>query len=106
MAGLVATYVSATQFTVVGDYTTLFTAGRSVKCNCGADGLKYGNVSTSAYGSPNTTVTLKAVSDAITNNLTEAWSGVVGEGLAGSVPDHNHDGTTHGAGGIAYAVWG
>lgn len=72
-----ATYVSATSFTVVGDQTTIFVAGRRVKCNCGVDGYDYGSIVSSSYGDPNTTVTLTTASDDITANLTSVeWSAV------------------------------
>lgn len=71
-----ATYVSGTSFTVVGDQTAIFTAGRAVKCDCAGDGIKYGWVASSAFDAV-TTVTLESDSDAITGNLaTASWSSV------------------------------
>jgi hypothetical protein len=83
---MLATYVSATQFTVVGDQTTIFVTNRRVKCDCGVDGLKYGTISTSAYTTL-TTVTLTAESDDLTANLTDVeWS----VQIPIAVPVHNH----------------
>ncbi len=83
---MLATYVSATQFTVVGDQTTIFVTNRRVKCDCGVDGFKYGTISTSAYTSL-TTVTLTAESDDLTANLTDVeWS----VQIPIAVPVHNH----------------
>jgi hypothetical protein len=72
-----ATYVSATSFTVVGDQTTIFVAGRRVKCNCGVDGYDYGTILSSAYTTL-TTITLTAASDDLTANLTSVeWSAII-----------------------------
>ena len=81
---MVATYVDADTFTVVGDQTSIFAVNRRVKCNCGVDGYKYGAVASSSYSSPNTTVNLTAASDNLTINLTATeWSVV----LPASEPD-------------------
>jgi len=81
-----ASYVSATQFTVAGDQTSLFTTGRRVRGDCGVDGYKYGTVSNSSYSDPNTTVTLEE--SVLTSNLTEVHYGVVDPSASGSLPDH------------------
>lgn len=80
-----ATYISATSFTVAGDQTTIFLAGRAVKMSCGVDGVKYGWVASSAYTTL-TTVILQAGSDAITNNLTSVeWSSLLPKGCSAKV---------------------
>lgn len=56
-SGLTPTFVSSTQFTVVGDYRTTFTVNRRVRIACTA-GTKYGYVSAVSFSSPNTTVTV------------------------------------------------
>jgi len=71
-----ATYVSATSFTIVGDQTAIFVTGRRIKANCGVDGYKYGAISAQAYSDPNTTVTLTAISDDLTANLSSVEWGV------------------------------
>lgn len=84
---MTGTYVSATQFTVVGDQTAIFLANRKVKCDCGVDGFRYGAISTSAFGAT-TTVTLTADSDDLTANLTDVeWS--VLEPKSISLHDHS-----------------
>jgi len=88
--GLVATYVDANTFTVATDLTTDFAVNRKVKCDCGVDGAKYGVVSASAYGDPNTTVDLTADSDDLTSNLTAVEWSVVKPGTAGNIPLHDH----------------
>jgi len=81
-----ASYVSATQFTVAGDQTDLFTTGRRVRGDCGVDGYKYGTVSNSSYSDPNTTVTLEE--SVLTSNLTVVHYGIVDPSAVGSMPDH------------------
>jgi hypothetical protein len=85
---LSATYSSATQFTVAADKTSDFAPGRAVRCDCGADGIKYGYVSYSSYSAPNTTVYLDSTeSQAITNNLsTVDFSRVLGKETGGNLP--------------------
>jgi len=81
-----ASYVSATQFTIAGDQTALFPAGRRVRGDCGVDGYKYGTVQSSSYSDPNTTVTLEE--SVLTSNLATVHYGVVKPGATGSLPDH------------------
>ena len=54
--GLSATYVSATSFTVSGDYTAYFKLGTKIRLVNST--TKYGYVLSSSYASPNTTVNL------------------------------------------------
>jgi hypothetical protein len=93
-----ADYVSATTFTVDGDQTSLFLTDRSVKADCGVDGIKYGIISTTSTGVDNTSVVLTASSDNLTANLTEVWYGVDASGYGGALPVHDHSGDL-GAGG-------
>lgn len=51
------TYSSATAFTLPGDYTSRFTAGRVVQVQVAA-GMVYSSVASSTYSAPNTTVNL------------------------------------------------
>jgi hypothetical protein len=90
MAGITASYITASSFSVVGDQTALFTVGRRVKCDCQGDGDKYGTILTSVYSSV-TTITLTAASDSLTSNLSEAWFGILDAGTSGAMPDHNHE---------------
>jgi len=94
---ITATYVSASSFTVVGDQAAEFSEGRRLKCNCVADGYKFGTIKSSVYTSL-TTITLTSPSDDLTSNLTEVLYGIQGPGTDGSVPVHNH-GEGEGAGG-------
>ena len=76
MAGIAASYVSATSFTVSGDTTDIFTVGRRVRCNCGASGIKIAPVVSSSYsvGDSLTTVTLDGSS--LDANLVDVKYGV------------------------------
>ena len=100
MAGLTATYISATSFSVLDDLTENFLTGRRIKADCGVDGIKYGTILSSSYGSV-TTVVLTSTSDALTSNLTEVWFGIIGaENNKQSMPEHSHDGTEASGGGV------
>ena len=98
MAGITATYVDADTFTVSSDMTLAFIEGRRVKCDCGANGYKYGTVESSSYGALTTTVNLIDTNDDLTVNLVAVWFGIVAPGTLGSFPKHPH-GITEGSGG-------
>jgi hypothetical protein len=66
LAGTYA-YVSASTFTIVGDYTTVFTTG--VKLMLNNTTTKYFYVLSSTYSAPNTTVTVTGGSDYSLANL-------------------------------------
>lgn len=85
---IAATYASATSFTVATDLTADFTPGRAIRADCGADGIKYGYVSYSAYGAPNTTVNLESTdSQEITANLvTVMFSRIKAKEAGGNTP--------------------
>ena len=57
---MIATYVAANQFTVVGDRTTEFITGRRITADCGVDGTRYCTVLSSSFGAT-TAVLLKKV---------------------------------------------
>jgi hypothetical protein len=99
MAGLSATYIDATCFSVVGDLTNTFVVGRRVKVDCGVDGYKFGTIESSIVDGTTTVVCLSATSDDLTANITQVWYGIVSEGVTGSVPIHSHDGA-EGSGGL------
>jgi len=84
-----ATYVSANQFTVAGDQTDIFPAGRRVKADCVGDGIKYVTVLSSSFSSV-TTVTTKE--SELTSNLSTVLVGIIEPGTSGSLPEHSHDG--------------
>jgi len=71
---LVSTYVSGTQFTIVGDVSLDYKVGATVNMDCGADGIIAATISVVSYSSPNTTVTISA-SLATTNLLTTIITG-------------------------------
>ena len=100
--GITATYVSPSGFTVLTDRTFEFSEGRRVKADCGVDGYKFGTITSSSYGAPDTTVNLTESSDNLTSNLTEVFYGIVSEGLSGSVPSHAHNDNEGGGGKIFY----
>jgi hypothetical protein len=54
--GLSGTYVSATSFTLVGDFTAYFKIGTKFRCTNST--TKYGYVLSSSYAAPNTTINL------------------------------------------------
>jgi len=97
---ITAVYVDANTFTVVNDRTTELAVGRRVKCDCGADGYKYGTITASAYSSPNTTIDLTAGSDNLTSNLVGVWYAIIVEGATGTIPIHIHDGAEGSGGNI------
>jgi hypothetical protein len=67
--GHVPTYVSATSFAIPTDVTAYYTVGRRIRVYGPIMGTFYGNITASAYSSPNTTVTVVLDSGALTSNL-------------------------------------
>ncbi len=67
--GHVPTYVSATSFTIPTDVTAYYTVGRRIRVYGTIMGTFYGYIVSSAYSSPNTTVTVVLDSGALTGNL-------------------------------------
>jgi hypothetical protein len=67
--GHVPTYVSATSFTIPTDVTAFYGVGRRIRMYGAIMGTFYGYVVSSAYSSPNTTVTVVLDSGALTSNL-------------------------------------
>lgn len=93
MAGVIATYISTTSFTVVGDQTTIYNAGRRIRATL-TSGYVYGAVSTSTYSSV-TTVNLTSASDNLDDTLTKIYYGISADSI-GSLPIHTHDNETEG----------
>jgi len=56
-AGALSTYISATQFSVTGDYTDIYPVGMRIKATITGNAV-YGRVTASAYASGTTTVTV------------------------------------------------
>ena len=73
--GHTVTYASATTFTIAGDYTTLYTANRRIRCTDSS--TLYGNITSSTYSAPDTTVTVVLDSGVLSGSLTAAAVGVV-----------------------------
>ena len=67
--GHVPTYVSATSFTIPTDVTAYYTVGRRIRFYGTIMGTFYGYIVSSAFSSPNTTVTVILDSGALTSNL-------------------------------------
>lgn len=89
MGALSATYISSTEFKVLGDKEDSFTPGRRVKANCEADGTKYLTVdSRFVNGDGDTEVTVKEAD--LTENLSAVLFGVIGPGPEGGLPVHDH----------------
>jgi hypothetical protein len=72
----VPTYVSATSFTVAGDQTQIFQARRRLKTT-NTGGTIYSTVSSSAYGAPNTTVTVTNDSGVLDAGLSQVSYGII-----------------------------
>ena len=88
---ITATYISPTQFSVNGDYTTIFIKDRRVKANCSGT-YKYGTILSVIYIPNITTITLTSASDDIDVSLIEVEVGIVSAGTESSLPIHSHDG--------------
>ncbi len=73
MIGMDAKYVSSHEFSVEDNQTDKFIIGKKVKTNCGADGFRYGVVSSAVWINGDTTATLNLMSDHLTVNLKEVW---------------------------------
>ncbi len=73
-AGPAPTYVSATQFTLVGNQTAIFTVGRRVRI-VDSGGTKYGSIRTSVFAAL-TTITLDQDSSALATPLTSVSYGL------------------------------
>lgn len=84
MAGIAASYVSATSFTLVGDQTGIVEPGRRLRLDCGVDGYKLCTVVSAVFGDV-TTVVISG--QEITSNLSEFQYGVVSPS---SLPKHSH----------------
>ena len=79
-----AEYISSTSFSVEGDQTGILVELRRIRLNCGTDGLKYGTVASSEFGSTSTTVTIKE--SVITSNLISLKYSIVKPGDNGNEP--------------------
>ena len=84
---MLASYISATQFSVSGDHTTEFIEGRRVRVLI-LGVYYYSNVVSSSYTAPVTTVVISE--SILTSNLTEVHYGIVNIGSQGSLPEHSH----------------
>lgn len=73
MTGIEANYVDSDTFTIAGNLTDIFTAGRKIKADCGSDGLKFGTVLSSSWSGSSTTVNLTSDSESLTNKLEQIW---------------------------------
>ena len=67
--GHVPTFVSTTSFTIPTDVTAYYTVGRRIRMYGPIMGTFYGNIVSSAYSAPNTTVTVALDSGVLTSNL-------------------------------------
>lgn len=99
---ITATYIDSTSLTIVGNHTNIFMADRAIECNCGVDGLKKGEISSSSYSSPDTTINLRDISDGLTSNLTA----IKYNNQSLYLPRHNHDDTLGSGGKIgSWSGW-
>lgn len=97
---IAATYVDADTFTVVGDQTVEFHAGRRVKMEGGE--VRYGTIATAVFTTL-TTINLTAASDDVHASITGVLYGIIsGKEDDCSMPIHTHDGDEGSGGSIAY----
>ena len=99
VTGGTPTYIGTTSFSVVGDQTAIYTAGRRLACALGGTTV-YNAVVSSAY----TTLTTVTVDTAnLTSNLSGVSYGIVSTGATGSLAVHEHTGVTDG--GPLFPAW-
>ncbi len=84
VVGSTPTYVSATSFTVVGNLTTTYVAGRRIKALVTA-GTVYSSVASSTYSAPNTTVNVTNDSTTLDSGLSTFYYGLIA-GTPNSLP--------------------
>lgn len=72
---LVATYISGTQFSLVGDQSADYAVGQTINADCGADGIIAAEISVVSFGGGITTVTV-TVSVLTANILTTQLTGI------------------------------
>lgn len=87
-SGHTPTYVSTTTFTVPGDETLIYVAGRRLSLALGGSTV-YNTVESSSHAGGTTTVTVKTAN--LTNQLSAVNYGIVSSGSTGSLPKHNHE---------------
>lgn len=87
IAGPTPTYVGTTQFTLVGDQTTVFHVGRRVK-TLNSGGTKYGTITESTYTSL-TTITVALDSGALDSGLSSVQYGLL-SAIDNSIPGGTH----------------
>jgi len=102
VSGLTPTYVSATQFTLVGDQTTAFHVGRRIKLLVSA-GTIYGTITASAYGAV-TTITVKTDSGTIDAGISQVSIGLI-TSVNGSLPTINYSRMTVAATATTTPLW-
>ena len=86
---MLATYSTATKFTVSGNKVSEFSAGRRVKLSCGSDGIFYSTITTSTLDGDNTEVIIDE--SVLTINLTDVYYSVISPGVYGGLPNHTHE---------------
>ena len=76
IAGPTATYISASSFSVAGDQTLIYAAGRRLKCTLSASTV-YATIASSVYGSVTTVTILVDNGGAIDNTLSAVDYGIL-----------------------------
>lgn len=76
VSGPTPTYVSGTQFTLVGDQTTDFHVGRRLKLT-DSGGTDYATITATSYSDPNTTVTFSVDSGTVDSGLSAVSYGLI-----------------------------
>lgn len=73
------TYATSSQFTIPGNYTTVFAPGNRIIADLGVDLMRGNIVASSSFASPNTTVTLTAAN--LTANLAAIYATLTRDGF-------------------------
>jgi len=73
---LTPTFISTTQFSVVGDVTTTMEVNRRIKVTI-SSGTKYGKITAASFGSGITTITVALDSGSLDSGLSAVWYGII-----------------------------
>ncbi len=85
--GHTTTFASATSFTVSTDLTAVYSSGRRARAVGSTTGTIYGNITTSSFASPTTTVTVVWDSGSLQNEALTISVGLITEALTDFFPE-------------------
>jgi len=100
--GHTPTRTGATTFTITGDFTANYVAGRRIRCTDSS--TLYGTIASSSYSAPNTTVTVTLDSGSLSVSLTAVAVSIIdptgdpipSTGIGGEIPSTNISATVTG----------